>query len=225
MKKPRKIRIVLAEQLAISRAGLCKLLNREPDIKVVAVASDEKQATNLARRLKPDVLLFDLALCTCLDQPNGAARRRVYAVGIPVVMVASESERNDFLKAFYVGARGLLLRERGAQFVPKAVRSAAKGMYWAVEREVPDLPTALRAFAEPGKSTSLPKPYGLTAREREVIGAIVLGCSNLEIAAKLKISESTVKHHVTHIFDKVGTYNRLELALFAMRHGLIGSEQ
>jgi two-component system, NarL family, nitrate/nitrite response regulator NarL len=220
MQKPKVIRILLAEKQAISRSGLRRLLEREPDMNVVAESADAKQASKLALELKPDVILLDLALCTAVTWLPDTVHRPDSSGALAMIMLASASEKTGLLKAFHMGARGAVVRELAGEVLIKAIRSVTKGRYWAASHEAKNLAAAVRALDEPFAQAPPPKTFGLTPRELEVVAAIVACYSNQEIAARMKISEATVKHHVTNIYDKVGVYNRLELALFAIHHGL-----
>ena len=92
---------------------------------------------------------------------------------------------------------------------------------WIARHLVTDLTDVLRTRSEPGSAVQAPQPFGLTPREREVLTFVVQGCGNKEIAQRLAVSEETIKHHLTRMFDKVGAANRLELALAATRHDLV----
>ena len=112
------------------------------------------------------------------------------------------------------------MKGSASEMLFKAVRAVMSGQYWVGRNRVPDLATSLRDL-----NASHPQPtrkqFGLTPRELEVIGVILAGYSNADIATKFAISEKTVKHHLTNIFDKLGVSNRLELALFALHHHLV----
>jgi DNA-binding NarL/FixJ family response regulator len=114
-----------------------------------------------------------------------------------------------------------VLKESATQVLVEAIRSIMKEMYWNVDQGVGTLGAVLRELAEPGVKLTPLKTFGLTPRELEIVSAIVSGHSNRHIAERMSISEATIKHHLTNIFDKLGVYNRLELALFAIHHGLV----
>jgi two-component system, NarL family, nitrate/nitrite response regulator NarL len=223
MDKPTVIRILVAEKQQISRSGLHSLLSLQPDFDVIAVASTETQAIKLVCDLQPDVLVLDEALSAVLSQTSKNGNRKDRAGAPASVVLGSLSEKINLSGMFRAGARGVVLRDLTGELLIQSIRSVAKGRYWAVEKEADDLATAIRAL---GKHVGVSVPaYGLSPREMDVIRAIVVGKSNHEIAAKLGISEATVKHHLTNIFDKVGASTRLELALFSMHHGLVRREQ
>jgi two-component system, NarL family, nitrate/nitrite response regulator NarL len=121
--------------------------------------------------------------------------------------------------ALQLGAAGVVLKTAPPDLLFKSIRAVILGQHWIGRECVSDLVQALRSYAE-----APPAPrvrFGLTPRELEITSAVVGGFSNKEIAKKFVLSEDTVKHHLTNIFDKVGASNRLELALFAVHHRLL----
>jgi two-component system nitrate/nitrite response regulator NarL len=100
-----------------------------------------------------------------------------------------------------------------------------EGKYWIGDRASETPPQGLKDFPWLAETEPRPRTFGLTKRELEIVATVAAGYTNKEIARKLVISEDTVKHHVTNIFDKLGVYNRLELTLFAIHHGLAGRRQ
>ena len=128
-----------------------------------------------------------------------------------------------------MGARGIVLKDAPTDILLKSIRAVTDGKFWVGENSVTDLVEILRTYLPPaggssGGGKNPKKNFGLTPRELEVVESIVSGFTNKEIAARYSISEQTVKHHLRNIFDKVGVYNRLELALFAINHRLVASE-
>jgi DNA-binding NarL/FixJ family response regulator len=125
--------------------------------------------------------------------------------------------------AIQLGARGLVLKESGAAVLLKGIRGVMAGQYWIGREAVADLLDVLRSLsASDGDAPR--KDFGLTAREIDIIGAVVAAYGNKEIGERLQISEKTVKHHLTNIFDKLGVSNRLELALLAVHHRLVSPD-
>ena len=117
----------------------------------------------------------------------------------------------------------MVLKETSTELLLKSIRSVVAGQYWVGREAVTDLVRVLRDLIPAAGEEAKKKAFGLTPRELEVVSAIVLGYTNKDIARKFTISEDTVKHHLTNIFDKVGVSNRLELALFSIEHRLVGS--
>jgi two-component system, NarL family, nitrate/nitrite response regulator NarL len=198
------IRILIADDHAIFRDGLRRLLVSESDFTVVAEASDGKEAIALARQLKPDVLLLDLAMPRV---PGLEVLRELSHDEIPVstILLTAAIQAFEVTCALQLGARGVVLKESPPELLLRSIRSVSEGEYW-VGSDI------LARFGQlQGRRSS-----SLTSREVEVISAIRAGSSNKEIAAKLSISEETVKRHLSNIYAKLGVSSRLELATLAL---------
>jgi DNA-binding NarL/FixJ family response regulator len=204
------IRIVIADDHAIFRDVLRRLLVSEKDFKVVAEASDGHEAVALARQHKPDVLLLDLAMPKV---PGMEALRELAHGKDPVytIVLTAEIDPSQVANALRLGARGIVLKASPPELLLKGIRSVSEGEYW-VNGQL--FANAARFSQEETFQPSL------TSRELEIISAIRAGNSNKEIASKLSISEETVKRHLSNIFAKVGVSSRLELASLANRHDL-----
>jgi len=213
------IRIVIADDHPIFRDGLRRLLELERDFRVVGEASDGAQAIDLVGKLQPDILLLDLAMPN-LPGLEALAELARGAAPVRTIMLTAAIERTQIVEALQLGARGIVLKDSATQLLMKAVRSVMAGQYWLGRESVSDLVAALRDLMPRGGEGAPQKRFGITPRELEVISAIVAGYTNKDIAQKFSISEQTVKHHLTNIFDKLGVSNRLELALFAVNHRL-----
>ena len=219
MAKPNKnaIRILLADDHALLREALRLLLEGQPDFHVVGEARDGEEAVKLVRRLKPDVLLLDLAM----PRMTGLEALRELATcssGVRTILLVATIEKHQIVEALRLGARGVVLKESASELLLKCIRTIMAGQYWVGREGVTDLVDYVRELATP---TPQEKAYGLTARELDVVAAIVSGSTNKDIAEKFSIREDTVKHHLTSIFDKLGVSNRLELALFAVHKRLL----
>lgn len=211
----RKVRLVIADDHAIFRDGLRRLLESEPGFAVVAEASDGVQAVAAARDLKPDILLLDVSMprmggLEALHAPELGATR--------VILLTAAIESRELLRAVQAGVRGVVLKDSATRELIEGIHRVMDGRLLLGAEMADDLAKAVRH-----SGTERERPYGLTPRESEIVEAIAAGESNREIAARLNISLQTVKHHLTSIFDKTGTASRLELALFAIRHGIAGS--
>ena len=214
------IRILIADDHALFRDGLRMLLESEKGLEVVGEAADGEQAVKLARRQKPDILLLDLAMPRL---PGLDVLQELSSLSEPVraIVLTATIEKKQIVEALERGARGVVLKESATEVLLKGIRAVMAGQYWIGRESVGDLVEALRNLTPSFRSDQLQqKPFGLTGREREIVSAVVAGYSNKEIAQKFSVSEDTVKHHLTNIFNKLGVSNRLELAVAAIHHGL-----
>ena len=211
------IRILLADDHAIFRDGLKMLLKTESDIEVIGEAVNGETAVNLARELKPDVLLLDLAMPyrTGMD-----AIRELTDDQIRIVVLTASIERDQVVEALQLGARGIVLKESATQTLFQCIHSVMQGEYWVARRGVTDLLEVLGEFRHPSPSKAK-ETYRLTRRELDIILAVVSGATNKEIAARLDLSEQTVKNYFSSIFEKLSVSNRLEVAMFAVKHNLL----
>ncbi|GIJ11501.1 response regulator [Micromonospora andamanensis] len=218
------IRVIVADDQEIVRTGLTMILNAQPDIEVVGEAGDGHRAVELARRLRPDVCLFDIRM-PGVDGIEATRRLAGPTVADPVaVVVITTFDLDEYVyAALRAGARGFLLKDAGTALLTQAVRAAAAGDALIA----PNITTRLlRAFAAAGPAAPPRQPVdALTLREEEVLVAVARGRTNTEIATELHISLSTVKTHIASLMVKVGARNRVEIAMWAyetdrVRNGL-----
>jgi two-component system, NarL family, nitrate/nitrite response regulator NarL len=216
---PGSIRLLIADDERLFREALRLLLETEPGFQVIGYASNGAEAVALAQRLKPDVLLLDIAMpgVRGLD-----ALQSLTAGSIPVrtILVTGAITRSEALTALRHGARGIVMKDAAPDLLFKSIHAVMDGQYWIEREAVSDLVEALRESAAAEKLPPRIRPFNLTPRELQIIRAIVDGHANKEIGDRLGVAEPTVKHHLTSIFDKTGVSNRLELALFALHHHL-----
>lgn len=216
----RPIRLVIADDEALFREALHLLLESKPDFKVVGHASDGVEAVALTRALKPDVLLLDLAMPRLAGLE---ALRSITEGSLPVrtILVTGTMTRGDALTALLRGAHGIVMKDAPPQVLFDAIRAVMKGQYFIQPETVSSLITAIRESRSEPASATTPRRFNLTPRELDVVKAVVEGHSNKDIARRLGVTEPTIKHHLTSIYDKVGVSTRLELALFAMHHDVV----
>jgi two-component system nitrate/nitrite response regulator NarL len=210
---PRRVRIAIADDHQIFRDGLRRLLESEPGFEVVGEGTDGAEAVALARDAKPDVFLLDVAMprmggLETLSAPEVQSTR--------VILLTAAIDPSELLKAIHLGARGVVLKESATRQLIEGIHRVMEGRFLIGPESADDLAQAVRNLGSHRE-----KPYGLTAREMEIVEAVTAGDANRDIAERLQISLQTVKHHLTSVFDKTGTSTRLELALFAIRHGLV----
>lgn len=215
---PSPIRILIADDHPLFRDGLRRLLQAEPGYEVVGEASDGDVLVDLARKTRPDILLLDLSMPR---QDGMEVLRELSLSKIPVrtLLLTASIEKAQIVQALKLGAYGVILKEATTQRLFDSIQCVMAGQYWVGRESVSDLVRALRSVA-PSENGARGKDYGLTTRELEIVTLVVAGYSNPDIAQRCSISEQTVKHHISNIFDKLGVSNRLELALFAVNHRL-----
>jgi len=213
------IRILIADDHPLVREGLRTLLQRQPGFAVAGEACDGVEAVQMAKDLEPDVLLLDLAM----PRMNGLEVLKALAdsaTEVRTVLLTATIEREETVRALRLGARGIVLKESATQMLYKCIRAVMAGEFWVGHERIADLMQTLRQVERAPDSDAAPASR-LTGRERQVIAAIVEGASNKDIAKQLRLSEQTVKNHLSHVFDKLGVSNRLELALYAVHHQLL----
>ncbi len=230
------IRVLVADDQRVVRDGLSLLLSLLPGVEVVGTAIDGEDAVRQALSLAPDVVLMDLHMPNC--DGVEATRRLVSAhPGIPVVVLTSYSDDETVLAALQAGARGFLTKDAGAEEISQAlsvVRAGEAQLDPSIQRRLVEAIVQGDRLGLPGTadgghgSSGIPADpgarwsrYGITPREADVLIEIAAGLSNAEIAAKLFVSETTVKTHINHLRAKTGSRDRAQLVAYAFRLGLV----
>jgi DNA-binding NarL/FixJ family response regulator len=212
------IRIVLADDERLIRAGYRMILDSEPDLEVVGEAVDGVEAVEVVRRLDPDVVLMDVRM----PRLDGIAATRAIVARepCPAVLVVTTFNLDEYVfEALRAGASGFLLKDAPEQQLLAALRGATEGVALFS-------PTVTRRLVETfaARATKVSDRAGLdqlTGRETDVLTQVALGCSNAEIAAELGIGETTVKTHVSRVLAKLGLASRSQAVVFAYESGLV----
>jgi DNA-binding NarL/FixJ family response regulator len=220
------LRIVIADDQASVREGLVLLLDGLPDIEVVGAAADGQQALDLVAAQQPDAILLDLHM-PVLDGIGATRRLAAEHPGVAIVILTTYADDTSVLHALQAGARSYLTKDADRTDIARAPHAAAGGL--AVLG--PQVQAALLAAAAPAMGAAAapsgPEPAavasppdGLTQREAEILGLIARGLTNPEIAARLFLSNHTVKTHISRIFAKTGSRDRAAAIGYAHRHHL-----
>jgi DNA-binding NarL/FixJ family response regulator len=231
MSKP-GIRVLAADDQRVVREGLAMLLGLLPDVEVVGTAADGEEALALADELRPDVILMDLRMPR-MDGVEATRRLRASHPEIKVVVLTTYADDHSVLEALRAGALGYLTKDAGADEIRQALQRVASGqasldpavqmhLVEAIATTTTTITTTSPDVTSDPPVSAVPQlPDGLTPREAEVLGLIGAGLSNTEIAARLFVSEATVKSHVNHMLPKIGARDRAQAVGYAYRHGLV----
>jgi DNA-binding NarL/FixJ family response regulator len=210
------MKVVVADDQTAVREGLTTLLQTMPDIDVVGTAADGEDAIALVGQHVPDVVLMDLRMPR-VDGVEATRRIRTDWPGVNVVVLTTYADDESIIAALRAGAIGYLTKDAGRDHIRRALEAAAAGQA-ILEPAVQARLIAAASLPQPaGPATP---PDGLTDREAEVLRLIAAGLSNAEIAARLFVSEATVKTHINRIFAKTGSRDRPQAIAYAHRHGM-----
>ena len=210
------IRVVVADDHALIREGLTKLLELEDDIEVLGEAGDGQGAINLARRYQPDVILMDINM----PVTDGITATRVIKREMPHTRIIALTvyEDEQVVEMVKAGVSAYILKDVAAQELMTTIRRGMEGDVFihprVASRVVKELATERRRYES-----------RLTRREKDILDLVVKGNSNKEIAGLLYISEKTVKNHLTNIFRKLSVKDRTQAAVYALKNGLVKYEQ
>jgi DNA-binding NarL/FixJ family response regulator len=216
------VQIIIADDHPVVRTGFAALLDTQPDFTVLETASDGAEAVRICRDLSPDVVLMDIRM-PGMDGIEATEQLIAGGTGRPRVLILTTFDLDEYVyDALRAGASGFLLKDVSAERLFDAVRVIAAGdalLAPAVTRRL------IREFAQlrpaPGDAKPAPELAGLTPRETEVLRLVAKGLSNPEVAARLVVTEETVKTHVSHILGKLGLRDRTQAVIAAYEAGLI----
>jgi DNA-binding NarL/FixJ family response regulator len=214
------VSIVLADDHAMVRDGLRRVLEEDGEIEVVGEASDGVEAVNLVERLQPTVVLMDISM----PGLSGLAATRQIKAQSPstsVVFLTMHESEQYFLEALRCGAEGYVPKSAPASDVVDAVHVTARGQVYLHPSVARFL---LRSFVESSTESTPTDGYAsLTPREREVLNLVASGLTNQEMATRLTLSENTVHRHRTSLMQKLGLHSRLEVLRYCMQRGLLAT--
>jgi two-component system NarL family response regulator len=218
-----RISLVVADDKDLFREGLVSLLARRPELEVVGQAADGYQALELARQLRPRIVLMDVDMPNC----NGVRATELIKEELPevdIIMLTVSEEDKDLFTAIKAGAKGYLIKDVKIDELLKAIVTVSRSgaVIWpsmAIKLlEEFNLTSSATPLAAPGVK---PEKQALSEREREVLRLVAVGATNRDIAEKLVISENTVKVHLHNIMEKLHLRNRQHAAAYAIREGLV----
>ena len=232
------MRVVIADDECMFRASLRQLLAVPPSVvmdvygvdvgpgfEVVGEAGTGEETIEAVKSALPDLLLLDMSM------PRLSGLDALRAIGtscdaMRTIILSGGLDKSQLLMAIQLGARGVVLKDCATELLFEAMTRVAAGQCWVGQSLIADLMDVVRSLPQQHQQQAAgaarqQQPFGLTPREREVLSLVVAGCANKEIAQRFAVSEETIKHHLTRMFDKVGAANRLELAMTATRNGLV----
>jgi two-component system nitrate/nitrite response regulator NarL len=219
--RSRVLRILVADDDPLVRAAVGVLLASGP-FQLVGEATDGAETISLVQRLKPDLLLLDL------NMPRKAGLEALREIGdklpaMRTVVLTVGIEKRQVLEALQLGARGIVLKSAARHLLTRCLRAVEEGKYWVNDQALADVGHVLEDLAlavERERPEPSPKLKLLSPKEAQIVRFIVEGRTNKDIAGELNTSEQVVKNHLGKIFDKLGVFNRLELALYALDNRL-----
>jgi DNA-binding NarL/FixJ family response regulator len=211
------IRILIADRQFMYREALARLLESTPGFEVAGGTDNGERLAALVRDLKPDVLLLDIKLRK-LSGMDALRQISDSQSSVRPLLLTDESRTSEIVRALLCGARGVVKKDTDIQLLFKAIRTVAAGEFWLGHSAIGVLVENLRMLASRIEQNNTHQIGNLSRPQQRIVRAIVEGCTNRQVAQELKISERTVKYHLTHIFRKLGVSGRMELARFTMQN-------
>jgi len=215
-----RIRLLIADDYPVVRTGLREIFEKEPDLEVVAEASNGREVVEKVQELAPDIVLLDLNMP---DVDGLSAMRKLQEAGnrTKILVLTGSEDKRDYIQAMKLGCCGIVLKKTPPELIVKSIRKVHEGEIWLDSQTTA---AVMRHFSSSNPTSSFDGPgrerAPLSNREREIVILVAQGHKNKEMADKLFISEQTVKNHLHNIFDKLGVSDRLELALYAIHNGI-----
>jgi len=214
-----KLRVVIVDDHTLFREGLRTILEMEEDIEVVADAETAEDIVELVWQTRPDVLLLDIRM------PQGSGLDAVPAVlrispRTQVLVLTACDEKEEHVRAFKLGAKGVILKDSARQTLMQAIHAVCAGQVWVDPRMTTALVEELSHLGPEGGSRGGRDENGLTERELEIVRLVASGYKNKEVGNTLTISERTVKTHLTNIFQKLGVRDRVHAVILAYESGV-----
>jgi DNA-binding NarL/FixJ family response regulator len=218
-KKTQKVKIVIVDDHGVVRAGLRLLIETDRRFSVCGEVGNCRDALDATEATQPDLIMLDVNL----DGENSLQLIPKLLKAAPASRVLVLTGLNDegiHAEALKAGAMGLVLKEKAAEVLLKAIEKVSQGEVWFDRTTMGSVLSEMSRGGRAGADPEAVKIASLTDREREVVTLIGEGLKNKHIAERLFISETTVRHHLTSVFDKLGVADRLELVIYAYRHSL-----
>ncbi|HEV2034876.1 MAG TPA: response regulator transcription factor [Candidatus Dormibacteraeota bacterium] len=208
-------RVLIADDQTLFRSGMARLLDVDDRVQVVGEAADGVEAVKLALKVKPDVVLMDIKMPN-LDGIEATRRIVTENPEIKVLMLTTFDSDNNVIQALKAGACGYVLKDSQPGAIVSSILAVVAG-----ERVMAS--TVANRVLEMLTGATTPKEFydGLTAREVEILNLVATGMANKQIAFRLKISDKTVRNHVSNMYEKLGIYDRSQAVLYAVRKGLV----
>jgi len=219
---PQALRLVLVDDHTLFREGLRSMLEAEEGLEVVTDVDSADDVVELVWQTRPDVLVLDIRM------PTGSGLDAIPAVmkispDTRVLVLTASDDPQEHLRAFHLGARAVVLKDSARHTLFQAIRTVCSGERWVDPRMAELLEQDVAALPSTPERSSQRHAFGLTDRELEIVRLIATGYKNKEAAAELRISERTVKTHLTNIFHKLGVRDRVGLVMYALKKGLAPS--